>query len=393
MSVLGTSSGIPTTHRNTSCLGLSLAKTVWLWDCAEATQHQIIRKVGDPSLKLAKISRIFISHMHGDHVFGLPGVLSSIGMAIVGALSEEASASFCIEVYGPEGISEYIERSCVLTESYLPYKLVVHEIVYEMKEWKKGEKVFCNDFSVQFHVMKHGKRSMFRNIENMVKELQLTDDNQRILAENPFIDHSRFCVIDNIPEMETVVAFELPHRVISLGFLFVEKSEPGEPRVLKEKLAADGIKPGPTYGKLLKGEDVTLPDGKVLLARDYVVVGAGKTGKRTALFGDHGPSDAHLDAVLARMNEYPQAVPIDLMTHEVTFGNDQDARAIDTGHSTSSKAGKVARIFQAKKCMITHFSARHSTDDVLKLVAEVQTATDNKTEIVAASDGLILSLV
>src|SRR5690625_3515145 len=76
LTFLGTGAGIPSKERNVSAVALSLLQelnSIWLFDCGEATQHQILHT----SIKSRKINKIFITHMHGDHIFGLPGLLSS----------------------------------------------------------------------------------------------------------------------------------------------------------------------------------------------------------------------------------------------------------------------------------------------------------------------------
>jgi len=75
---LGTSSGMPTLKRNVSSIALVFINKnkLWLLDCGESTQQQIQKT----SLKLSKLEKIFISHLHGDHVFGLPGLLASRGL-------------------------------------------------------------------------------------------------------------------------------------------------------------------------------------------------------------------------------------------------------------------------------------------------------------------------
>ena len=70
---LGTSSGVPSLTRNVSSLALKLSQSseVWLFDCGEGTQHQIMKS----NIKSSQIKKIFITHMHGDHIYGLPGCL------------------------------------------------------------------------------------------------------------------------------------------------------------------------------------------------------------------------------------------------------------------------------------------------------------------------------
>ncbi len=73
---LGTGAGSPSKARNVTCTALKTggkSNEVWLFDCGEATQHQILRT----NIRPGKIRRIFITHLHGDHIFGLPGLLSS----------------------------------------------------------------------------------------------------------------------------------------------------------------------------------------------------------------------------------------------------------------------------------------------------------------------------
>ena len=76
---LGTSSGVPTRGRNVSSVAVRLPQRaeLWLFDCGEGTQHQFLRS----DLRVSQLRRIFITHMHGDHIFGLPGL--QIGRAHV----------------------------------------------------------------------------------------------------------------------------------------------------------------------------------------------------------------------------------------------------------------------------------------------------------------------
>ena len=73
---LGTGAGQPSKARNVSSLVLKLLdeiNEVWMFDCGEGTQRQIL----ETTIKPRKVKKIFITHMHGDHIFGLPGFLAS----------------------------------------------------------------------------------------------------------------------------------------------------------------------------------------------------------------------------------------------------------------------------------------------------------------------------
>ena len=102
---LGTSSGVPTLTRNVSSLALKLSQKaeVWLFDCGEGTQHQLIKS----TIKSSQIRKIFITHMHGDHIYGLPGLLATLGLA---------GNSKGIDIYGPSNLRNFI--SSALKNSY-----------------------------------------------------------------------------------------------------------------------------------------------------------------------------------------------------------------------------------------------------------------------------------
>lgn len=125
---LGTSSGVPTRSRNVSSIALRLPQRaeLWLFDCGEGTQHQFLRS----DLKVSQISRIFVTHMHGDHVFGLTGLLASCGLA--GNVKR-------IDLYGPPGLQEYLQASLRFSQTHISYPFTVHPVqpgvVYEDDEY------------------------------------------------------------------------------------------------------------------------------------------------------------------------------------------------------------------------------------------------------------------
>jgi ribonuclease Z len=112
---LGTSSGVPTRGRNVSAVALRLPQRaeLWLFDCGEGTQQQFLRS----ELRVSQLRRVFVTHMHGDHVFGLPGLLASLGLA--GSCSG-------IDLYGPDRLRDYLEGVLHTSSTRIGYPLRYH---------------------------------------------------------------------------------------------------------------------------------------------------------------------------------------------------------------------------------------------------------------------------
>lgn len=116
---LGTGAGQPSKARNVSSLALKLLdeiNQVWLFDCGEGTQNQIL----ETTIRPRKVAKIFITHLHGDHIFGLPGFLSSRSFQS----SEEQTD---IDIYGPVGIRSFVLSSLKVSGTRLPYRIHFHE--------------------------------------------------------------------------------------------------------------------------------------------------------------------------------------------------------------------------------------------------------------------------
>ncbi|MEH7111817.1 ribonuclease Z [Neobacillus niacini] len=136
---LGTGAGVPAKLRNVTSIALKLLEergSIWLFDAGEATQHQILHT----SIKPRRIEKIFITHLHGDHIYGLPGLLAS--RSFQGGESE-------VTVYGPKGIKEYITVSLSISQTYLKYPLKIVEI---------GAGIIFEDdqFTVEAQLLEHG---------------------------------------------------------------------------------------------------------------------------------------------------------------------------------------------------------------------------------------------
>lgn len=126
---LGTGAGSPGKFRNVTSTALRLLderNSVWLFDVGEATQHQILRT----TLKPRKIDKIFITHLHGDHIFGLPGLLSSRSFQ---------GGDTPLTIYGPKGIRNFVEVSLRVSETKLSYKIRYQELTTDGLVFEDGK--------------------------------------------------------------------------------------------------------------------------------------------------------------------------------------------------------------------------------------------------------------
>lgn len=134
---LGTSSGVPTRSRNVSSIALRLPQRaeIWLFDCGEGTQHQFLRS----DIKSSQIRRIFITHMHGDHTFGLMGAIASSGLA---------GNAQNIDIYGPAGLAEYLQACAKYSYINFGSRLKIHTV-------KPGLVYEDEQFMVHSQLLKH----------------------------------------------------------------------------------------------------------------------------------------------------------------------------------------------------------------------------------------------
>ncbi|HEY8461073.1 MAG TPA: ribonuclease Z [Blastocatellia bacterium] len=126
---LGTSSGKPTLRRNVSALAVVGEGEWWLFDCGEGTQTQIARAGISPQ----KLAGIFISHLHGDHFNGLPGLLSTM------SLDQREKE---LTLVGPAGIDEYLTLLAKLKICYVNYPLKLREFDAQYFEGREQELVY-----------------------------------------------------------------------------------------------------------------------------------------------------------------------------------------------------------------------------------------------------------
>jgi len=193
--------------------------------------------------------------------------------------------------------------------------------------------------------------------------------------------HFQINVIELTPETPlkrqgySIIPFPVDHGDrMSIGYQIAEETrlgrfDPGKARDL-------GIPEGPLWGKIHKGETITLEDGRKI--EPSVLVGPTRPGRRVVLTGDSRPSEGTITA----------ATGADILVHEATFATEEAVRALETGHSTAREAAEVAAKSAVKRLVLTHVSARYSRDtaDLEREAREVFPAT------VIARDGMEIEI-
>jgi ribonuclease Z len=146
-----------------------------------------------------------------------------------------------------------------------------------------------------------------------------------------------------------IVPYEVEHPgSAAVGYAIVEPERRGRfhPELAREL----GVPEGPLWGRLHRGETITLDDGRAI--DPAALVGPTRPGRTVVITGDTRPCAATVDA----------ARGADLLVHEATFADDEADRAKETGHSTAREAAQVARAAGARRLVLTHISARYSRD-------------------------------
>jgi len=159
-----------------------------------------------------------------------------------------------------------------------------------------------------------------------------------------------------------------------VGYALVEHLRLG--RFNPERARDLGIPEGPLWGRLHKGETVSLADGRTVRPAD--LVGEPRDGRTLVYTGDTRP---HLSVIEA-------AKGADLLVHEATFGSDELERARETGHSTAAEAARVALEAGVRRLVLTHISSRYNRD-ASELLAEARAVFP---ETVIARDGMMVDV-
>lgn len=263
---LGTSSMVPTKERNHSGVLISYKSENILVDCGEGTQRQM--KIA--GAKLTRLTKILISHWHGDHVLGIPGLIQSMSAS---------GYNGRLVVYGPIG-----------TKSFM----------------KKVFEVFAFDNKIDIAVNEISSGKFFES--------------------NDFILEARM----------------LRHNLPTLGYSLIEKAR----RKIDIKYIKEiEIPIGPLLGKLQKGKSIVWKGKKVDVSKATKIV----KGKKITIINDTLPC-RNADAL---------AKNSDLIICEATYSSDFEDKSEKRMHMTAADAAKLAGKANAKKLILTHFSARY----------------------------------
>jgi ribonuclease Z len=272
---LGTSGAIPTLRRSLPAVAVQREGKIFLFDCGEGTQMQMMKA----KLSISKLERIFISHLHGDHVVGLPGLLMSLA---------QVSRQRPIFIYGPTGIKDYVLANKKHLNFYCEYEIVLEEI-NAGKITEEGEYHF--------------------------------------------------------------EAVTLDHNHLTLGYALIERERPG--KFLLEKARDLGVEEGPLFGKLQRGEDVKLENGKVIHPQD--VLEKPRRGRKIIYATDTRPCRKVAD--LSR--------EADVLIHDGMFSPNEEKEARERGHSTVTQVAQMAKEAGVTKLILTHISSRYPNDRFL----------------------------
>lgn len=294
LTILGSSSAIPTSERYPTAQVLEVPGRYFLIDCGEGTQIQIRRL----KIKFSKIQHIFISHLHGDHYYGLIGFISTLNL--LGIKND-------IHIYAPSELRELIQPQLQFLKGEMGFKVIFHPL-----NFKKPQKIYSD-----------------KKVE--------------------------------------IFSFPVKHSISACGFLFKEIQK--QANIKKECIARydipiaqiKEIKAGADF---VTAEGVTIPNAQLTIPPPKPLAYAFCTD---TIF--HPPNAEIIKNV-------------DLLYHEATFLNDMKDWARKTWHSTAAEAARMAKLAQAKKLIIGHFSSRYK--DVSPLLEEARAIFENT---VVAEDG------
>ena len=361
---LGTGAGAASIQRNASCTALTTGKNTFIFDAGEGMQKQCMLS---NRVRLGDVSKIFITHLHGDHIFGLPGLLlflqnserhrrEQLKKNKKKKLIPANHAPKTLEIYGPVGLYNYIAAAISLSCTELNLmKIDVYEMTGGSRRWvHPGSLADYAEFR---------NRGMHRHSIPQEKDGTWTLQTPREIntPEDAIRNQSQ-------PSGFLIKAAQVMHVAKLQCFGFVVQEPLTQPRKIDvEKANAAGVENFESYKQLKAGFAVPSDDGSRMVQPEEVYLDGAVVRKprKLALLGD-------CCAVPRPMAEL--CTDADVLVHEATFLDTVEGAKFDKGgHSSALMAANVARRVGAKTLFMNHISQSYcDTESEYKLIIEAE---------------------
>uniref|UniRef100_A0A8D9F0J2 Zinc phosphodiesterase ELAC protein 1 n=1 Tax=Cacopsylla melanoneura TaxID=428564 RepID=A0A8D9F0J2_9HEMI len=369
---IGTGAGGPSKLRGSSSTLMRLRDgEVWMFDCGEGTQI----KLNDVYVRPSRVGAIFITHLHGDHVWGLPGVICSHWNSND---TVQRRGKYGFHIFGPRGIRKLVRNQLLLSRSMCMFHYTVHELIPEDSQFDNKNEADYYRVIDQADGPLHPQEILGQDIE-----AQKGPDGNPVWH---LVNDTR----------GTIVAGKIVHRLPTFGFTYVEAL--ATPNLNKALLTSKyNLSPGIEYGMLQRGYPVHLPNNVTIQPHEAMLKPI--PGRKITILGD-------------TCNPYPMldiAKDSDVLVHEATHFKHQREAAEFYGHSTPTMAIRFAKASNAKLVALTHISQRvtprswntgrnfnktsFTTDDLMnEAVDELFRYRHKNLSILIAEDGTVLSI-
>jgi ribonuclease Z len=340
---LGTSAGAPSATRNVQSCALRLESGEYVVvDGGEGTQQQLLKASSDRSGHRFRPSRtniILVTHLHGDHSFGLPGLI----VYLDNAATEKAPP---LHIVGPVGVAAFLRTALILSRTELKRGYRVTELATPAPTGGGAYEgaALCTTAPPVLHPD-----------ERAVSEVLALNDDGMFALE--------------LLTGYALTAAPLAHGSIAcVGYRIQEADAPGS--IDARRAAAEAERAGDDARRICRAlrecslngaERLRLADGSELAVADGFVGAVTRRGRVVVVLGDCCHPGGACDAATLRL-----AADADVLVHEATLDDAFAALALERGHSTPSDAARVAARAGVSHLVLWHFSPRYRNDDAFR---------------------------